>query len=214
MNYHQKGQYYETKKFPIDNKQHDCTEKEKEKEKEREREHEKEKNHEKDEQVCVEEVLEAILKAQRKVEKDYQKKCSSCKESIEELLEEPKKPRKNTIPFILYCGCEPFKASGVTTHGKGPKDKKLACVSSYIFKIKDLKGACAELELLTFNSKNKCNDTNENNQDGKKGLHQHDFSLCDQIDHEKVEDLQETGVCINVDLSCFCSITCLPAVRL
>jgi len=29
-----------------------------------------------------------------------------------------------------------------------------------------------------------------------------------------VEDLVATGICINLDLSCFCGITCLPAVRL
>ncbi len=155
----------------------------------------------KDEQVCVEEILEAILKAERKVEVDHKKKCSSCKESIEDLLEEErKKPKKNTIPFILYCGCEPFKATGVTTCPGGPKDKRFACITSFIFKIKDLKGQCAELELLAFKSK----------KDGDKKL----CSPCDQINYECVEDLVRTGICINVDLSCFCGVTCLPAVRL
>ena len=191
---------YEEKRFPIDKnsgkdkedcKKHDWDEHDHDKD------HEHDKNH--DKKDCVEEVLEAILKAQKKVEKEY-KSCTSCKESIKDLLEEPKKPKKNTIPFILYCGCDPFKATGVTTYPGGPKDKKFACITSFIFKIHELKGQCAELELLTFKPKK---------DDDKKG-----FSACDQIDHEKVEDLVATGICINVDLSCFCGVTCLPAVRL
>ncbi|WP_428908565.1 CotY/CotZ family spore coat protein [Niallia sp. Krafla_26] len=195
MNVNEKDKSYESKRFPID-KKHLYTV-------EDDYRVEKNKKHDKDEQVCVEEILEAILKAQRKVEEDHKRNCScsSCKESIEDLLKEPKKPRKNTIPFILLCGCEPFKGTGVTTYpGGGSKDKKLACISSFIFKIKNLKGQCAELELLSFKPKK---------DDDTKG-----FSPCDQIDHEKVEDLVSTGVCINVDLSCFCGVTCLPAVRL
>ena len=203
----EKGKSYESKRFPIE-KKHSYKEEEYNK-------GGKEKHHDKDEQACVEEVLEAILKAQRKVEKEDKKKCSSCKESIHELLEEHKKPKKDTIPFILYCGCDPFKATGVTTDGKGPKDRKLDCVTSFIFKIKDLKGECAELELLTFKSKkDDGKKDNDHKDDHKKGHHKKDLSLCEQIDHEKVEDLEATGICINVDLSCFCGITCLPAVRL
>jgi hypothetical protein len=182
---------YEEKRFPID-KNHG-------KDKEDCKKHDWDEHGNHDKKDCVEEVLEAILKAQKKVEKEY-KSCNSCKESIKDLLEEPKKPKKNTIPFILYCGCDPFKATGVTTYPCGQKDKKFACITSYIFKIHELEGQCAELELLTF--KPKKDDDNK------------DFSACDQIDNEKVEDLIATGICINVDLSCFCGVTCLPAVRL
>lgn len=192
---------YEEKRFPIDKNK--CKNKDEHKKHDWDEHHDNiDKHHgqDHDEKVCVEEILEAILNAQRKVE-DKHKDCSSCKSSIKELLEEPKKPRKNTIPFMLLCGCDPFKGTGVTTYPDGgPKDKKFACISSYIFKIKDLKGQCAELELLIFKPKK---------DDDHKG-----FSACDQIDHEKVEDLVSTGVCINVDLSCFCGVTCLPAVRL
>ena len=150
--------------------------------------------------ACVEEVLEAILKAQRKVEKEHEKKCSSCDESFEELLEEPKKFNKNTIPFILYCGCEPFKAEGVAACPVGLKDKKFVCITTFVSKIRELKGNCAELELLTFKPKrDRC---------GK--IH----SPCDQINHQYVDDLMKTGICITVDLSCFCAISTLPAVRL
>jgi hypothetical protein len=151
---------------------------------------------------CVDEVLEAILKAQNKVKKRNECK-NSCKESINDLLNEDKKPKKNTIPFILYCGCEPFKGTGVTTffHGQSKK-KKFACVSSFIFRIKELDNNCAVLELLAFKP--------DKSSSGKGDEH----SPCDQIHCENVDDLVKTGICINVDLSCFCGITCLPAVRL
>jgi hypothetical protein len=182
---------YEVKRFPID--------KNSGKDKEDCKKHDWDDHKEHDKKECVEEILEAILRAQKKVE-DHHKSCLSCKESIDDLLDEHKKPKKNTIPFILFCGCEPFKATGVTTFPGGPKDKKFACITSFIFRISDLKDQCAELELLAFKPK----------KDDSKGLH----SPCDQIDHEKVEDLVRTGICINVDLSCFCAVTCLPAVRL
>lgn len=160
-------------------------------------------DHKKDKEFCVAEVLEAIHEAQKKVKKDDECKVS-CKESIKELLGEKKKPSKNTIPFILYCGdCEPFKATGVTTVCHHSKEKKFACITSFIFKIKDFDGKCAVLELLTFKpSKSK--------DPFKKSI----CSPCGQIDCENVSDLVKTGICINVDLSCFCAVTCLPAVRL
>ncbi|WP_433744453.1 CotY/CotZ family spore coat protein [Falsibacillus pallidus] len=150
---------------------------------------------------CVEEVLEAILKAQNKVKKLSECK-NSCKESINDLLEEHKKPKKNTIPFILYCGCEPFKGTGVTTIHGPHKKKKFACITSFIFKIKDLDNNCATLELLAVKP-------DKSSKDGQKFC-----SPCGQLDCADVVDLVKTGICINVDLSCFCGITCLPAVWL
>ncbi|MGM7719625.1 CotY/CotZ family spore coat protein [Metabacillus sp. Hm71] len=149
---------------------------------------------------CVEEILEAILKAQWKVKKDQE--CStSCHDSIKDLIGESRKSKKNTIPFILYCGdCSPFKASGVTTVEKHCKKKKFVCITSFIFRIKDLEDNCAVLELLTFNSDKKCD-------------YKEPCSPCSQINHEDVDDLVATGICINVDLSCFCAVTCLPAVH-
>lgn len=149
---------------------------------------------------CVEDILRGILNAQKKAEKEMKHKCSSCKNAIEDLLEERKKYKHNTIPFILYCGCKPFKGVGVATYHAGHKDKKFICVESFIFRINDLKGDCAQLELLVFKP-SKCHD--------KKFC-----SPCGQINHRYVKDLVRTGICINVDLSCFCGVTYLPAVRL
>ncbi|WP_174615523.1 CotY/CotZ family spore coat protein [Virgibacillus ihumii] len=155
--------------------------------------------HNKHYENCVGDVLEAILEAQRKVQHNHCK--ASCEGSIDDLLGKKRRSRKNTIPIVLYCGCKPFKGTGVFSYSCHSK-KKLKCIETYIFKIKDLKGECAVLELLTF--KSDLNDTAGNNK----------CSLCSQVDHKCVDDLMKTGICIEVDLSCFCAVTCLDAVRL
>ncbi|CAM4259716.1 CotY/CotZ family spore coat protein [Lederbergia lenta] len=160
-------------------------------------------------EFCLEETLEAILRAQRKAQKDQECK-TSCKESIKQLVGESHKTKNNTIPFILYnTNSEPFKASGVTTLTCSTKHKKFTCTNSFVFKIKDLKDHCAVLELLIFKTDKKCS-----NNPHKKCSCKDICSPCCQIDHKNVDDLVSTGICINVDLSCFCAITCLPAVYL
>ncbi|WP_368086652.1 CotY/CotZ family spore coat protein [Bacillus sp. cl95] len=149
-----------------------------------------------------------MLHAQKKVKKE--KECdTSCKESIQQLLGESKKPKKNTIPFILYCGdCEPFKATGVTTYSSYSKKEKFACITSFIFRIKAIENNCAVLELLKIKSEK------EHSSDSKNCKSKDVCSPCCQIDGKDVDDLEKTGICITVDLSCFCAITCLPAVCL
>src|SRR5690606_24985318 len=80
--------------------------------------------------TCVREVLAAIHEAQKKAK--HEETCkTSCDASIKELLGESKKPKKNTIPFMLYCGeCAPFKGTGVTTF-MHHKQKKFACITSF-----------------------------------------------------------------------------------
>ncbi|MBH0231493.1 CotY/CotZ family spore coat protein [Halobacillus yeomjeoni] len=149
---------------------------------------------------CVEDVLEAILYAQEEAEQHND--ChTSCKRSIEELLGEKKKVKKNTVPVLLYCGCNPYKGTGVTTYTCHSKKTKFKCVNTYIFKVKDLDKKCAVLELLVFKSDLKSEKCSKR-------------SACDQVDHKSLDDLVGTGICINVDLSCFCAVTCLPAVYL
>ncbi|WP_035532238.1 CotY/CotZ family spore coat protein [Halobacillus kuroshimensis] len=147
---------------------------------------------------CVEDVLEAIVYAQDRVEDDS---ChTSCQQSIDSLLGDHK-VKKNTVPVILYCGCDPFKGTGVTTYSCHAKKETFKCVHTYLFKVKDVHDGCAVLELLVFKSDWK---------DDSKQKH----SACSQIDGKAVRDLAGTGICITVDLSCFCAVTCLPAVRL
>jgi Spore coat protein Z len=165
-----------------------------------------ENDHHEHHEGCVGDVLKAILHAQERAKK--QDDCHhSCKESISDLLEEKKRPKKNTIPFLLFCGdCEPFKASGVkVVKNHHTKKKKFACISSFIFKIKDLNDGCAILELLTFQPDRSCNSDH-------KQIQKSPCTPCCQINHKDVDDLMGTGICITVDLSCFCAISCLPAV--
>ncbi|GEN53779.1 CotY/CotZ family spore coat protein [Halobacillus faecis] len=151
---------------------------------------------------CVEEVLAAILYAQKKVKNECY---TSCQQSINELLGE-KRVKKNTIPFLLYCGCEPFKGTGVATYSCHSKKEKIKCIHTHIFKIKELNKDCAVLELLDFKK-----DLKEKQ---PKHCHSKHGSACHQLDNKSLDDLVGTGVCISVDLSCFCAITCLPAVHL
>ncbi|AIE59848.1 CotY/CotZ family spore coat protein [Bacillus methanolicus] len=163
---------------------------------------------------CVKETLKQILKAQNKAkEKDDCCKIS-CKHSIDELLGKScTKTKKNTIPFILYCkgDCDPFKATGITAISREhhSKKKKFVCFETFIFRIKDLDDKCAVLELLVFKFEKKDHKVSCTNCKAD-----HVSSPCCQVDWEDVDDLVKTGVCINVDLSCFCAITCLPAVSI
>lgn len=154
---------------------------------------------------CVEDVLEDILKTQRKAkEADHCR--SSCKDSINDLLGKKRRVTKNTIPIIIYCGCKPYKGTGVATYSC-KSDKRFKCIQSHIFKIKGLKDNCAVLELLAFKSDLKFTS-------GSCKKSRNDVDPCRQIDNKCVNDLRRTGICINVDLSCFCSVTCLPAIYL
>src|SRR5690606_36533589 len=91
------------------------------------------------------------------------------------------------------------------------KSKKFSCISSFVFRIKNIDNNCAVLELLTFKSDHK------HSSHSKKccNCRPHKIeSPCDQLNHKDVEKLIGTGVCINVDLSSFTAITCLPPIYL
>lgn len=152
---------------------------------------------------CVRKTLEKILNAQRNVSK---KKNDCCGTSCHLPLGELSKPNKNnTIPFILYCNCEPFKVEGVTTCFDNCSEKeKFVCFLTFIFKVIELKDDCVVLELLKFKNHNKCAPSNSN----------HQCSPCCQLDCEDVDDLIPTCVCISVELSSFTGIQCLPAICL
>ncbi|RCW69759.1 CotY/CotZ family spore coat protein [Saliterribacillus persicus] len=145
---------------------------------------------------CVCDVVRAIANAQDDVVDQH---CdTSCAQSIRSLVSPITANNLDTVPFILYSkNLKPFQAYGaeVSTQGGGPA--RFDCVRSFIFRVNEIgeDDCCAVLELLTFNGEGSgCDDP------------------CDQIDNEQVNDLERTGICITVDLSCFCAITCLPAV--
>lgn len=138
---------------------------------------------------CVCNILKEIADAQH----DIVENCCdvSCEQSISDLLGETEvRSGYDTVPFILYCkdGCKPFKGYGA--HPRNISD----VVASYYFRVKKVdKDCCAVIEMLRDPS---CEHT-----DPKSPSKQH------------TRNLRATGICITVDLNCFCHITCLPAIR-
>ncbi|WP_374724141.1 CotY/CotZ family spore coat protein [Calidifontibacillus erzurumensis] len=175
---------------------------------------------------CVCDVVRAIADAQNEVEENV---CDvSCERSIESLLDPAAANDLNTVPFILYGkDLNPFKGFGIdfkrTKHNL--HDPEFECIESYIFRVKTVDDdCCAVLELLAFADDGGRGDSGRGDSgrgdsgrsESGRGGHRHrdDDSPCDQIDQQKLENLVATGICITVDLSCFCAITCLPAVSL
>ncbi|WHY88542.1 CotY/CotZ family spore coat protein [Neobacillus novalis] len=151
-----------------------------------------------DEKKCLKTTLELILNTQRKMSKQ---KCDfnnslSC-------LEPLGKTFKNTIPFILYGDLEPFKVEGVTTCFDNESNKeKFVCFTTFLFRVINLEGDCAVLELLKFKNHDKC----------VPNCNDHKCSPCCQLHCENVDDLISTCVFMNVEISSFSGIQCLPAV--
>lgn len=137
---------------------------------------------------CVCDVLKEIVNAQQ----DVVENCcdSSCEQSISDLLGETEvRNGLDTVPVILYCkdGCSPFKAFGA--HPDNIGDIK----ASFYFRVKKvMKDCCAVVELL-------------------RDPHCDSRNPKDPID-QKTKHLRTTGICITVDLNCFCHVTCLPAI--
>ncbi|HHU19310.1 MAG TPA: spore coat protein [Bacilli bacterium] len=136
---------------------------------------------------CVADVLREIVAAQNNVVGDC---CdSSCEQSIANLLGETPVPTNlDTVPVLLYCkDCEPFKGYGA------PYDAIADVVGSFYFRVKSIdERNCAVLELLR--------------------------TEADPADDPATPvtqftgDLTATGICITVDVDCFCHVTCLPAI--
>ena len=135
---------------------------------------------------CVADILRDIADAQEDIVSDC---TTSCEQSIADLLGEVSPTTGNdTVPVILYCkgDCKPFKGYGV------PADDLWNAFGSFYFRVKSVdEDNCAVLELLR--------EPGDDN-DPKSPAEQ------------KTSDLENTGVCITVDVDCFCHITCLPAI--
>lgn len=150
-------------------------------------------NHDDD---CVCKIVRKIHKAQLAVEESD---CRvSCERSIEQLFSPINTcPKVNTIPFSLDCGCETFFGKGSIRDKHG----KFRLISSPFFKVKKInRNCCAVLELLWPTCDGKPLEADFKNE-GK-----HDFNCIE------FNGFIGTGACINVDLKCFCSISCHEAV--
>lgn len=155
---------------------------------------------------CVCDVVREIVAAQNDVVNNDNCCTTSCERSIQDLLS----PVANgngatTIPFILYCkgDCEPFIGSGITQEPRTGGGFDFDCVESPIFRAKqfvDEDECCVKLELLL--------PVNEGGQTpGPDG-----DTVCDFFRGESIRNLQASGICITVDLDCFCAITCLDPI--
>lgn len=138
---------------------------------------------------CVCNVLKEIANAQEDI---FEYCCdTSCEKSISDLLgESDARSGYDTVPFILYCkdGCTPFKGYGA--HPRNIGDMK----ASFYFRVKKVdKNCCAVIEMLRDPH---CDTRNPK-------------SPTDQ----QTKNLKATGICLTVDLNCFCHITCLPAIK-
>src|SRR5699024_12749054 len=133
------------------------------------------------------------------VQSDVVENCcdKSCEQAINDLLVETVVGSGlDTVPVLLYCkdGCKPFKGFGAGHMHDGTPGPIEA---SFIFRVKNVdENCCATLELVR-NEEEPC-------------THEH---LKDPAD-QGTACLYATGICITVDLSCFCHVTCLPAVSL
>lgn len=164
---------------------------------------------------CVARVIREIVKAQNDVVNDV---CCdvSCEQSISDLLGETENGNNlDTVPVILYCKgtCKPFKAYAVNEArygGERVNDRPTLgdVESSFFFRPKSVTNDnCAVLELLIDDA---CDDNDE--ESGGHGKHKKKHDPKTPAD-QKVRNLEATGLCITVDLNCFCHVTCLPAIE-
>ncbi|HLR02821.1 MAG TPA: CotY/CotZ family spore coat protein [Virgibacillus sp.] len=137
---------------------------------------------------CVGDILREIAGAQR----DIVENCcdTSCEQSISDLLGETESRNGlDTVPVILYCaeGCKPFKGYGA--HPDNIGDVK----SSFYFRVKRVTDDnCAVVELLR--------DPHCDAHSPRDPMEQNTKHLC------------VTGICMTIDINCFCHVTCLPAI--
>ncbi|NIK13225.1 CotY/CotZ family spore coat protein [Alkalibacillus almallahensis] len=144
-------------------------------------------HHKKDDKNCVADILRQIVDAQDDIVDDD---CDiGCEQSIQDLRGDTTAPNNlDTVPVLLYCKCEPFRGFGVRN------DQNHTVLDSFFFRVNDVgRDNCATLELLRDPS------------DTQPG--------CVDPTKQKTGNLRSTGICITVDLDCFCHVTCLPAMN-
>ncbi|MFD1019436.1 CotY/CotZ family spore coat protein [Thalassobacillus hwangdonensis] len=156
---------------------------------------------------CICDVVSDIIDAQDDV---VEKHCdTSCETSIQELVSPSTANGGNTtVPFILYCeNCKPFIASGVVQTPRGGSGGfAYECVETPVLKAKHFvegSDCCVKVELLlpVNNGGNQPKPSDKNISD-----------VCRFFPGRSIANFEATGICIIIDLNCFCGITCLPAI--
>ncbi|MFD1038231.1 CotY/CotZ family spore coat protein [Virgibacillus byunsanensis] len=157
---------------------------------------------------CVCDVVRDIIDAQDQVTNNDNCCSTSCERSIDQLLSPTTNGNGNgatTIPFILYCkgDCLPFIASGVFQDELGRSGNTFfGCFETPIFRAKkfvDEDECCVKLELLVAVT------------EGGAFVEEGD-RVCDFFPGNSRRDFLATGICLTVDLDCFCAIQCIDPV--
>ncbi|WP_066173978.1 CotY/CotZ family spore coat protein [Bacillus marinisedimentorum] len=131
----------------------------------------------------------------------------SCDRSIRDLLGTSPVSDFNTVPFILFCkgDCKPFEGFGVKRERSGG-NTFLNCFQGFVFRVKSVDDdCCAVIELL---------ETSTAAPSASEGSKCNSSDPCDEFPGNSIRSLEATGVCLTVDLNCFCGISCLPAVNI
>jgi len=173
--------------------------------------------HHQDGDNCVSKILREIVAAQN----DVVNHCcdTSCEQSISDLLGETEPGNDlDTVPVILYCKgtCKPFKGFGVGLRNDGRNLRP--AVGSFFFRVKKVtRDNCAVLELL-LSERDRHHHHHENHHEsveGESSDHRHKKHCNDPESPscQSTRDLEATGLCLTVDLDCFCHVTCLPAIE-
>lgn len=160
---------------------------------------------------CVCKTVKRINEAQKKAAYRKKIRCIGCEQSINDLLHPKKKTvsDKTTIPFILYNQKgKPFIAksvdkSPIECH---PDTTYYKVVKTPFLKVRhiDPDSCCAHVELLRPVNANKLPVANCAK----------DFEdFFNEKTPFKTIHLQETGICLTLDLTCFCGILCLDAIH-
>src|SRR5699024_7736000 len=129
--------------------------------------------------------------------------------------------RHTTIPFMLVCkdSCSTFYGSGFINRGHG-RHGRFECVESPVFKVRGFVGGsdnCVRLELLSpVHHRHHHHDDDERDYEddvgGSRGGCGCKGSVCSFFNNREFDNFCYTGVCITVNLDCFCGISCLDPV--
>ncbi|MBH0231249.1 CotY/CotZ family spore coat protein [Halobacillus yeomjeoni] len=143
---------------------------------------------------CIRDIVRDIVKAQDEVAEREHSCSTSCEQSIRELLSPTaNENQKTTIPVMLYTkDSEIFKAEGYKSLGG-----KQWLVKTKVFKVKKFvedSRHCVKLELL------------------KPIKHSPSSTVSTPCRKKHVDEFKSTGICITVDLKCFCGIACLEPI--
>ena len=154
-------------------------------------------NHDADNCIC--EIVKNIDKAQSIAEST----CIKHKLNIGHILEID--TQLNTIPIMLICKnpCDYFVSTGIFKSD----NCTFKCFRTSIFRVstikeEDSKQCFAELELLQPQCEN-----------GSTPAFCQEHDISNIFPSKTVKEFIRTGIFITVDLSCFCGIECLPAVK-